>query len=122
MDEGVLGVAIATIDSADDAAKFVSFELTGQLQRLPGWLEWTAGRFEVDAGGPVAIGVDGEALTMDPPLVFETMPGVLRVRIPRHAPGRSPAERAIHLVTRSTIVGLARVASGREVETVNGHQ
>ena len=114
MDGGVLGVAIATIDNADDAAKFVSFELTGQLQRLPGWLEWTTGRFEVDAGGPVAIGVDGEALMMEAPLVFETMPGVLRVRLPRHAPGRSPAERAVHLVTRNTIVGLARVAGGKD--------
>jgi diacylglycerol kinase family enzyme len=113
LDEGVLGVAVATIDNADDAAKFVSFELTGQLRRLPGWLEWTANRFEINADGPVPIGVDGEALTMDPPLVFEALPGVLRVRLPRHAPGRSPAARAVHLVSRTTIIDLGRVMSGK---------
>jgi diacylglycerol kinase family enzyme len=112
LDAGVLGVAIATIANAKEAAKFASFELTGQLRRLPGWLEWTASRFEVGADGPVAIGVDGEALRMDPPLVFDTLPAVLRVRLPRQA-GRSPAARAIHPVSRSTIAGLARVVVGR---------
>ncbi len=113
LDGGVLGVAIATIDNAKDAAKFVSFELTGLLRHIPGWLEWTAARFEVDADGPVAIGVDGEAMSMDPPLVFETLPGALRVFLPRHASGGSPAARAVHLVSRSTIAGLVRIAGGK---------
>jgi diacylglycerol kinase family enzyme len=113
LNAGVLGVAIATIANANEAAKFVSLELAGQLRRLTGWLEWTASRFEVDADGPVAVGVDGEALSMEPPLVFDTLPAALRVRLPRDAPGRSPAALAMHLVSRSTIVDLARAASGR---------
>jgi diacylglycerol kinase family enzyme len=114
LNAGVLGVAIATIANAKESAKFASFELTGQLRRLPGWLEWTASRFEVDADGPVAIGIDGEAVRMDPPLVFDTLPSVLRVRLPPHA-GRSPAARAVHPASRTTIVGLARVVAGRPV-------
>ncbi len=113
LDEGVLGVAVATIDGANDAARFVSLELAGQLHRFSGWAEWTVKRFEISADGPVEIGIDGEALRMDPPLVFEVSPAALRVRIPLHAPGRSPAARAVHLVSRSTIVALARVARGK---------
>jgi diacylglycerol kinase family enzyme len=113
LDRGILGVAVATIDDAKDAARFASLELAGQLHRFPGWAEWTVERFEIGADGPVEIGIDGEALRMDPPLVFEVSPGVLRVRLPLHAPGQSPAARAVHLASRSTIVTLAGVARGK---------
>jgi hypothetical protein len=61
----------------------------------------------------VEIGVDGEALLMDPPLVFESRPGALRVRLPRHAVRRSPAARTVRLLSTSTITELARVVAGR---------
>ena len=51
---------------------------------------------------------------MDPPLVFEILPGALRVRLPRNATGRSPAARAVHLASRSTVVDLARIVGGIE--------
>ena len=108
LDRGLLGIASATIDDASAAATFVTLELAGQLRRFPGWLEWTSKRFQVDAAEPVDIGIDGEALQMDPPLVFEILPGVLRVRVPRRAPGRSPAARAVHLASRSTVTDLVR--------------
>jgi hypothetical protein len=66
----------------------------------------------VDSDAPVAVGVDGEALTMDPPLEFRCLPGVLRVRLPTHAPGYSPAA----LVPPSfwwTITALFRTIAGR---------
>ena len=109
---GVLGVAAATIEDASAAARFISLELAGQVRRYPGWLEWATQRFEIDAEEAVDIGIDGEAMTMDPPLVFEALPGALLVRLPRHAVGRSPAARAVHLVSRTTIVDLARIVSG----------
>ena len=112
LDRGLLGIATATIDDANAAAKFVMLELAGQVRKFPGWLEWTAKRFEVDAAEPIDIGIDGEALQMDPPLVFETLPGVLRVRLPRQAPGRSPAARAMHLTAASTLADLVRIATG----------
>jgi diacylglycerol kinase family enzyme len=109
LDRGVLGVATVAIDNANEAARFVSLELTGQLHRFPGWAEWTVERFEIGADQPVEIGIDGEALRLDPPLLFEVSPRALRVRLPFQAPGRSPAARAVHL-SRSTVVALARVA------------
>ncbi len=116
MDVGLLGVVAARISDARDAQRFVALEAAGQIRRLPGWLEWSAPRFEVRSGGPVEIGIDGEALRMDPPLVFQTMPGVLRVRLPRHAIGLSPAARTVHLMSRSTIADLSRIVAGKPVE------
>ncbi len=58
------------------------------------------------------LGVDGETLAMDPPLVFQSEPGALRVRLPLHAIGVSPAARAVRILARSTAVDLALVAAG----------
>ena len=44
--------------------------------------------------GPVPAGIDGEALSLDPPLRFRIRPGVLRVRIAREHPGASPSAMA----------------------------
>ena len=117
LDLGVLGVAGATIEDAAAAARFISLELAGQVRRYPGWLEWTTPRFQIDADRAVEIGIDGEAITMDPPLVFEVSPGALLVRLPRHAVGRSPAARAVHVGSRTTIVNLARVVAGRQPDS-----
>jgi diacylglycerol kinase family enzyme len=113
MDRGLLGVVAARVTDARDAGRLVALEAAGQIRRFPGWLEWDSERFEVDSGGPVEIGVDGEALKMGPPLVFETRPGVLRVRLPRQAVGLSPAARAVHVLSRSTITELGQVVAGR---------
>jgi diacylglycerol kinase family enzyme len=115
MDTGSLGIAIARIDDAEGARRFVALELAGQARRFPGWLEWAAPRFEVSSSGPVDVGVDGEALVMNPPLVFAAQPGALLVRLPRHAVQRSPAARAVRLASRSTVADLSRVARGLPV-------
>src|SRR6266700_2105668 len=82
LDGGVLGILAARIADAADARRFVTLEAAGQVRRFPGWQEWSAPRFEVGSGAPVEIGIDGEALLMDPPLVFESLPGALQVRLP----------------------------------------
>ena len=64
----------------------------GGLPQRP-WREWSTPEFEVDADGPVAAGIDGEALKVDPPLRFRIRPGVLRVRIAPAHPGASPFRR-----------------------------
>jgi diacylglycerol kinase family enzyme len=107
MDLGVLGVVSIVVSSASDVQALVALDALGQLRRFAGWLEWSVPRFELGSEGPVEVGIDGEALVMDPPLVFESRPGALRVRIPRHAPGLSPAAR------RVTPRELADVALGR---------
>ena len=91
LDDGTLGIVAARIDGPAQARQFIALESVGQIRRFPGWQEWQAPRFEVRSAGPVQIGIDGEALTMDPPLVFACQPGALLVRVPRHAPALSPA-------------------------------
>jgi diacylglycerol kinase family enzyme len=113
LDDGTLGVVAARIDGPAQAHQFIALESIGQIRRFPGWLEWQAPRFEVRSGGPVQIAIDGEALTMETPLVFACRPGALLVRVPRHAVALSPAAAAVHLTSRSTLGELAAVAVGR---------
>jgi diacylglycerol kinase family enzyme len=92
LDLGVLGIVTLKVgDSAQD---------------------WSAPAFEVRSGGPVEIGVDGEALTMEPPLSFSSRPGALRVRLPRQAPGLSPSAKGVR-ISRSTVHELFHIAMGR---------
>lgn len=95
MDAGVLGVVSLTLASATEARRFLALETAGQVNRFPGWQQWTTPRFEITSNGPVQVGVDGEALTMASPVVFEVVPAAVTMLIPAHAPGRSPAARAM---------------------------
>jgi diacylglycerol kinase family enzyme len=74
--------------------------------------EWSAPTFEVDADQPIAAGIDGEALRLDPPLNFVIRPGVLRVRIARKHPGASPSAMAPEGL-RAGVIELTRIALGR---------
>jgi diacylglycerol kinase family enzyme len=112
MDLGTLGVVAARIAGPKEAVTFVGLEAAGRLRKFRGWLEWDTPTFRVDSGGAIEIGIDGEALLLDPPLLFESLPGALRVRIPKHAPGVAPAARAVRLTT-STIGELVLTAAGR---------
>jgi hypothetical protein len=87
-------------------------EAAGRIRSFSGWKEWKTPTFRVDSGEPIEIGIDGEAMCLDPPLVFESLPGALRVRIPKHAPGVAPAAKAVQL-TGSTISDLVRTVVGR---------
>ncbi|WP_421120958.1 diacylglycerol/lipid kinase family protein [Aquihabitans daechungensis] len=91
LDTGDLGIAAAEVHHATDIAAFVAAESAGRLDRFGGWTEWTAPTFTVESASPVEAGVDGEALLLDPPLQFRALPSAVRVRLPTHAPGYSPA-------------------------------
>ncbi len=54
---------------------------------------WTAPSLSVDAPATVNAGLDGEAISLAPPLRFETRHLALRVRISSHHPGVSPSGR-----------------------------
>ena len=110
LDAGTLGVVSLQVKSAAEAQQIVALDALGKINRFSGWLEWSAERFQVDSGALVEVGVDGEALIMSPPLVFESRPGSLRVRIPRHALGASPAARATSPLAFEDLV---QVALGR---------
>jgi len=113
LDDGVLGIVAVMIADATEAGMLAALEAAGQVSRFAGWTEWSSPRFEINSGAPVQIGVDGEALTMDPPVVFVSRPGALRVRLPRHALHLSPAARTVRVLSGSTLTELGRVAAGR---------
>jgi len=77
LDAGVLGITVAGEDATGGPKKRVE--------------EWSAASFEVRSDGPVAAGIDGEALKLDPPLRFRARPAALRVRIAPQHPGASPS-------------------------------
>ena len=77
LDSGVLGIAVLGADAA-----------AGGQRRVQ---QWSAPSFEVSSDGPVAAGIDGEALKLEPPLRFRTRPRTLRVLIAPQHPGASPS-------------------------------
>ncbi len=59
------------------------------------WREWTTVRFEIDSGATIDVGLDGEAVRLEPPLRFESLAAALRIRTPagRRHPGPPPLRR-----------------------------
>jgi len=97
VDGRLLGIAVA---SAPVAGR--------RLFERP-WQEWSAPTFEVDAAGPIAAGIDGEAVMLDAPLRFRILPAALGVRIAAAHPGASPSA-AIPEGAWETVRALARIA------------
>ena len=109
IDDGLLGITVASAPTGKGQ---------GRLAQRP-WREWSAPDFEVRAEHPVAAGIDGEAVTLDPPLRFRIRPGVLRVRIARQHPGASPSAS----VPEGPLAGLrelVRIAAGSTKPTKEG--
>jgi hypothetical protein len=102
IDDGLLGVAVVGSPSERGDG--------GRLPQRP-WREWSAPDFEVDSDGPVPAGVDGEALSLEPPLRFRIRPAVLNVRIARKHPGASPSAMVPEGVLDGVRV-LTRIATG----------
>jgi diacylglycerol kinase family enzyme len=116
LDAGVLGVTSVEVRGDRAARSMIAAAAAGHPERFEGYASWVAPTFEVDAPGPVAAGLDGESVTLDVPLVFRTRPRALRVRLPMHAIGASPAARS--LSPRDAVRGVVRVAVGRPVRPV----
>jgi diacylglycerol kinase family enzyme len=111
LDLGTLGVVAARIAGPHEAVQFIALEAAGRISSFSGWLEWDTPEFRVDSSAPIEIGIDGEAMLLDPPLVFESVRGALRVRIPHHAPGVTPTAAPVQLTT-STVRALVLTAIG----------
>jgi diacylglycerol kinase family enzyme len=97
IDDEVLGITVASAPAAGR-----------RLFQRP-WREWSAPAFEVDADGPIAAGIDGEAVTLDAPLRFKILPAALQVRIAAAHPGASPSA-AMPEGAWETVRELARIA------------
>jgi diacylglycerol kinase family enzyme len=117
LDSGRLGIVVTRLRRATDFAKLVTLGTAGQHKRFGGLRQWSAIEFEVDSDAPVAVGLDGEAFLLDPPLRFVSLPGALRVRMPRRASGISPAGAAVTL-TRRDLKRLVRIAAGKSGHSV----
>ncbi len=74
LDDGALGVTVLPAPGDEPAAR-----------------TWPTRSFRIDARAPVPAGVDGEAVTFDPPLHFRIRPAALHCRIARRHPGASPS-------------------------------
>jgi diacylglycerol kinase family enzyme len=116
IDGGTLGIVAATFRSSKELARFIQMFASGKRNCFGGWQEWTDSTFEVHSTGPIEVGIDGEAMTLDPPIRFRSMPAALRVRLPRHAPGYSPAASTPRL-GRAGITALWRTVLGRQVRS-----
>ena len=113
LDVGMLGIVSVLVRGAADAQRFAALEAAGQVSRFAGWNEWTATEFEVSSSGPVEVGVDGEALTLDPPLRFVVRPGALTVRLARSVLSRKVSAPAVHVASAPTLIALWRTALGQ---------
>ena len=104
IDDGLLGITIAAAPTGASG------------ERQTPWREWSAPEFEVRAAGPIAAGIDGDALVLSAPLRFRILPSVLRVRIARQHPGASPSASIPERIT-DVVRELLRRAAGRENPT-----
>ena len=111
LDEGVLGVIVIDVNDARDLTELVALETAGRGSSFRGWHEWSDRTIVVESGRPVEAGIDGEAVTLDAPVHFESLPAALRVRIAPHHPGVSPAAVAGE-IQRGGVKRLLRVAFG----------
>jgi diacylglycerol kinase family enzyme len=81
IDTGQLGVAVVRAGGEDGAPGTASSLLR----------QWSTFTFQVDSTRPVPLGIDGEAVVLEPPIRFRIRPGVLRARIAPQHPGASPS-------------------------------
>jgi diacylglycerol kinase family enzyme len=119
MDAGILDIVAARFQSSNDIARFLITQASGRMRRPQGWIEWTDTSFEVRSGTAVEVGIDGEPLLINPPVRFRIVPRALRVRIPRHAPGYSPAA-AGSAPSWATITALLYTVAGRPIPVDRG--
>ena len=104
IDDGLLGITVAGEPRGRGE---------GQRRLQRPWREWTAPEFEVRSEGPIAAGIDGEALVLQAPLRFAIRPGVLQVRIARAHPGASPSTTMPDSML-STVREVFAIAAGRQ--------
>jgi diacylglycerol kinase family enzyme len=111
IDTGQLGVAVVRARGEDGAPGTASSLLR----------QWSTATFQVDSTHPVPLGIDGEAVVLEPPIRFRVRPGVLRVRIAPQHPGASPSAMQPDRAGDGFRV-LAAIAAGRGPTTDTLHR
>jgi len=118
LDSGQLGIVSIHVAGAARAAQLTAMQALGRIHDFPGFEQWTVPRFELDADELLAVGIDGEFVRVEPPVVITIRPRALRVRLASDAPGASPAARARRM-DRPTLRALWDLAC--HGSTPNGH-
>jgi diacylglycerol kinase family enzyme len=104
LDRGVLGVLAVKVRGAVDATRLVR-GLRSKVLTIT-----TVDRVVVEADTPsVAVGVDGEALSLPAPVSCTIQRAALRVRVPRHRPGVPPPRPSVDWAR----LGRLAVSTGR---------
>jgi diacylglycerol kinase family enzyme len=114
LDTGQLGIVSLYVGGPADVQRLAGLTAVGQVNRFAGWREWQAPSFEIRSNQAVEVGVDGEALLLEPPLRFEIRPAALTVRLPTSA-SRPP--RAVRVTSGATVKALWRLTMGKPVES-----
>lgn len=109
LDQGQLG--IVTLEASTPAAgvEIATLWAAGAIDRFPGWQQWEQEEFDVQSDSAVSVGLDGETVTLQPPLRFEIHSAAFPVAVPdgtRHGPRVSP------LGTAGAIGNLWAIATG----------
>jgi diacylglycerol kinase family enzyme len=93
LDTGLLQVSAFYPTSGQGAAlaRVVTQLAMGRTPEAARWTQWTvdAVRVDVPEAAVVPAGVDGEAVELPTPLLFRSLPGALRVRVPSSSAVRS---------------------------------
>jgi diacylglycerol kinase family enzyme len=95
LDTRTLGIIALVLNEPGDARSFLAAIATGHPERFRGLTSWASPTLEITSDAPIEIGLDGETQVMDPPLRFSIRPFPVRVRLPVHAIGYSPAGRSL---------------------------
>jgi diacylglycerol kinase family enzyme len=110
LDSGSLGIITLSAANPAAAVEVATLWAAGAIDRYSGWDQWKETTFKVDSDSIVSIGIDGEAVSMEPPLSFEVRPGRLLVAVPKgtpYGPRMSP------LGTVGSIGNLWAIVTGR---------
>lgn len=93
LDSGYLGILTLTASDASGVVEAATLWVSGAIDRYAGWDQWEESSFDVDSDSSLPMGIDGETVSMEPPLHFTIHPGAFAVAVPEgtpHGPRVSP--------------------------------
>ena len=83
LSSGTLGIITLRLESGPAVARLAWLELFGRGHRSADYRRWATRAVTIDADQPVLAGIDGEAITLVPPVRVTSLPGALTVSLPR---------------------------------------
>ena len=82
LDEGVLDLRWARANGRLSRLRIAGAVLFGRVAQSPLIERRAVSSIAIDAHGPLEVALDGEVMTMSPPLVYKSCPQLLRVLVP----------------------------------------